>query len=218
MRKKLYSLFVIVFLFILPEIYAQAEFEGIVHYSVSYETENESLRSMLSMLPSQSTLLVKGDQIRFNQEIAGGGKQSFIVDNSSQSSILLMNFLGQEFQVRLEKDEVLQLEQIKEMKLVSTEKTKEIHGYACKNVMAISETDTLEIYYTSDISAPPVLPQFASIDGLPLYYEMKKGEIYMKYTCIELREEQLDNSEFVIPSEIREIPFKEFANSFAIKK
>ncbi len=196
----------------------KAQFEGKVIYRVKYSSEDPTKGSMLEMLPEYSTLLLKGEMLRFNQEIIGGGRQSFVIDAGNNSNTLLMSFMGQEFRVPMNEDEVSQLQAADELKLVKTEKTMVIQGYECTHAMAITSEDTLNVYFTDRIQVPPILPQFSQIDGLPLMYEVKKGDIRMTYTCSSIAEGQIDDQEFEIPSHIKAIPFKYFARNFAIMK
>ena len=113
MMKKLYAFTV----GILCSICLWGQFEGKVLYEVEYESEDPSMSAMLSMLPNQSSLLIKGDLLRFDQEIIGGGRQSFVIDGANNSNTLLMNFMGQEFRVSMNEDEVAQLQQAEEVRM-----------------------------------------------------------------------------------------------------
>ena len=197
---------------------AEAQFTGKLTYSISYETNDSSTRDMIDVLPSESHLYLKGNKLRFNQTIMGGGMQSFIVDKELKSNILLMNFMGQEYKVNMTEDQVSLLEKAQALELKETDKTVVIQGFNCKHVMATTRADTLNIYYTEEISTPSVLPQFASIDGLPLYYQIKKSGIKMTYKCTKVEKVDVDDSQFSIAGSVKEIPFKEFAKNFAISK
>jgi len=198
--------------------FADAQFTGKITYSISYETSDPANQGMINILPSESHLYLKENKLRFNQTIMGGGMQSFIVDNDLKSNVLLMNFMGQEYKINMNEEQVSLLEQAQELELRETEKTDIIQGFNCKHVLAISKGDTLNIYYTEEIPTPAVLPQFASIDGLPLYYQIKKSGIKMTYRCTLVEKVEVDDSEFTVPASVREIPFKEFAKNFAISK
>lgn len=197
---------------------AQNQFSGKINYSISYESDDPSLNDMRKVLPSESFLLIKENKLRFNQSIMGGGMQSFIVDKDMKSNILLMNFMGQEYKVFMSEEQVSLLERSQQLNLVETDRTEIIQGFNCKHIMAISEGDTLNIYYTKEIPTPAVLPQFASIEGLPLYYEVKKNGLKMIYKCISVEKMDVDDTAFDVSERVKEIPFKEFAKNFAITK
>ncbi len=197
---------------------SQTQFSGKINYSISYESNDPSLTEMKDILPSESYLLIKGDRLRFNQNIMGGGMQSFIVDKGIKSNILLMNFMGQEYKVFMSEEQVSILEKSQELNLIETNKTEVIQGFNCKHVEAIAKGDTLDIYYTEEIPTPAVLPQFASIKGLPLYYEVKKSGLKMTYKCTSIEKADIEDTAFSVSDRVKEIPFKEFAKNFAITK
>jgi GLPGLI family protein len=212
----LFSFFFTGFAFFATNVFCQ--FEGRISYSIAYQTDQAELGALAGMLPKLSTLKIKGNKLRYDQPLAGGGRQAFIIDGNAKTNTLLMNFLGQEFKVKMEEEELLLLESAESYEITTTDQTKMIEGYECKMALAISGEDTLTVFYTEAIQCPPVLPQFSDIKGLPLYYEMKKGGFFMKYTCTKIEDMIIPNDDFEIPGSIREIPFKEFANSFAITK
>jgi GLPGLI family protein len=195
-----------------------AQFTGKITYSIRYETDDTSMKGMMDILPSESYLFIKGQKLRFNQMIMGGGMQSFIVDKDQKVNTLLMNFMGQEYKVNMDEDQVALLEKAQELSLQETDKTEVIQGFNCKHVLATAKGDTLNIYYTEEIPTPAVLPQFASIKGLPLYYEVVKSGIKMTYKCTQVEKMEISDSEFQVPNSVKEIPFKEFAKNFAISK
>ena len=217
-RTKLLVLAVFIHVFFAWSFAAEAQFNGKITYSISYESQDPQMKGMMDILPSESYLLIKGNKLRFNQTIMGGGLQSFIVDNNLKTNTLLLNFMGQEYKVNMDEDQVSLLEQAQKLKLEETDKTKEYHGLDCKHVMAINKGDTLNIYYTEEIPTPAVLPQFASIDGLPLYYQIEKSGIKMTYTSTRIEKLEIADSEFDVSDAVKEIPFKEFAKNFAISK
>lgn len=208
----------ILHVFIAWSFLANAQFTGKITYSISYDSDDPSMSGMVDILPSQSHLLIKGKKLRFNQSIMGGGMQSFVVDKELNLNTLLMNFMGQEYKVNMNEDQVALLERAQELRLQETGKSEVIQGFNCKHVLATSKGDTLHIYYTEEIPTPAVLPQFSSINGLPLYYEVKKSGIKMTYKCTSVEKTEIDDSEFNVPDSVREIPFKEFAKNFAISK
>ena len=195
-----------------------AQFTGKITYSVDYQTLDPSMQSMIEVLPKESYLLLKDNKLRFNQEIMGGGMQSFIVDKDQKSNTLMMNFMGQEYKINMTEEQVAQLEAAQKLLLEEKSDTRIIQGYECKHVVARTENDTLNIYYTNEIPTPAVLPQFSAIDGLPLYYEVNKGGIKMTYKCTGIEQVAIEESAFAVPESVREIPFNEFAKNFAISK
>lgn len=195
-----------------------AQFEGKIEYSISYHTNDASLKMYEDALPKKSTLLIHNEHMRFEQTLAGGGQQAFVANSDLGTSILLMNFLGQEFQVKMDEDDLMQLEKTKKFRIIEGKKTKMIAGHSSKEAFAIDGTDTLQIFYAPDIQTPTILPQFEDLKGLPLQYEVVKGELRITYICTNVKVESVDLANFEVSDAIKEIPFSEFARSFAVSK
>lgn len=216
MNNRIFSIFIICFLGIVK--LCNAQFEGKIEYSISYQTSDEELNVYKDALPSTSTLLIHAEHLRFDQALAGGGKQAFVANASAGTSILLMNFLGQEFQVKMDEEDLLKLKKTKKLQIIEGWKTKMIAGFLCNEAFAVDGADTLQIFYSTDIQAPTILPQFEGLKGVPLQYEVVKGNLHIKYVCTEVKKEPIALENFEVSKSIKEIPFEEFARSFAISK
>ncbi len=195
-----------------------SQFEGVVTYKITYSSDDPKAAAFMGMMPEKSTLIVKNHMVRFNQDVAGGGKQSFVANDRDKSNRLLMSFMGQEFQVNLNEEQLLQLEQTKKLSLTKTEVTKTIAGYDCNLVKTQLEKTPIEIYYAPELKTPTVLPQFSELEGLPLKYEVVKGAVHMVYEAISVEHKSIPDMAFEISNQVKEIPFEKFAQSFAISK
>lgn len=195
-----------------------AQFEGRIEYSMTYQTSNPEMKMYEDALPKKSTLLIHNEHLRFDQALAGGGKQAFVANSNLGTSILLMNFLGQEFQVKMDDADMMQLEKTQKLQIIEGKKTKTIAGYFCREAFAVNGDDTLQVFYSPDIQTPTILPQFEDLKGLPLQYEVIKGSLHILYVCTEVKTESVALANFEVSDKIKEIPFKEFARSFAISK
>lgn len=217
MRKTLLNFFVLLLTMSLSYT-GFTQFEGKVTYEIDYIAKDLAAHAYLSMLPKVSELYIKNYQIRFDQAIAGGGAQSFIANSASKSSTLVMQFMGQSFQVNLNEDQLQQLELTQKLKIVEGNKTKEICGHMCQEAFAISNNDSLQIFYAPHLRTRCILPQFADLKGLPLEYEVVNEELKIKYTCEKIEEKMLSETIFTVEEEVPSIPFEQFAQSFAIPK
>ena len=197
---------------------AFGQFEGKLFYEVSYLSDDKETLTFIEMLPKESTLSIKDTQMRLSQSIAGGGSQAFITNSATNTSTLLMRFMGQEFQVKLNESELMKLEQTENLKIVEGTKTKVIADHKCLQSFAIQGSDTLEIYYAPELQTNCVLPQFADLKGIPLQYEVIKGKLRIAYSCKSISKETVADDVFSVDPKIKEIPFEQFAKSFAIAK
>jgi len=195
-----------------------SQFEGRIVYSVDYEAPDPDKKEMISMLPKQSMLTVKGSLSLFEQEVAGGGRQAFIINAGQGSGILVMQFLGQEYKVEMSKDDIETLKETRKLDIHKSEEEKTIAGEPCLGALAMSDTDTLRVYYTKNITSNATFPPFAEIEGLPLEYELVRGGVKMKYKAVEIIRETVDPKVFAVDPTMNSIKFKDFARSFAVEK
>lgn len=195
-----------------------SQFEGKLSYDMTYTSSDPEVLSFIEMLPKQSTLSVRGSEMRLNQSLAGGGSQAFITNSELKTSILLMKFMGQDFQVRMNEEEMMKLEKAESFKIVNGDKTKIIAGYTCKQAFALSGKDSLELYYAPELKTLCVLSQFEDLEGLPLQYEVIKGKMRISYQCTSVSAEKIDPAIFSVDENIKEIPFEQFSQSFAVSK
>lgn len=195
-----------------------AQFEGKIIYDVSYESSSAEIAPLITSLPAQSTLWLKNERSRFTQPVAGGGEQAFVSNAADGSTILLMQFLGQSFQVRMTQSEILELKPAADFKIVEGKLRKNIAGLECRQAFAISGSDSLEIYYTPEIEVPTILPQFKQLNGLPLEYEISRNDLHIRYRCSHLSQEAVADASFEISDEVKVIPFEQFARSFALTR
>lgn len=212
------KIYTALFLFLLISFNSFAQFEGIVAYKVTYEALDESKNEMVSMLPKKSLLFIKGKKSLFEQDVAGGGKQAFLIDAEKGSGVLLMQFLGQGYKVEMSKSELESLKKAKEVEIIETEENQVIEGYPCRKALAISGSDTLEVVYTTELEVASNFPPFTNIDGLPLVYEIIRGGVKMTYTVIDIHETIVEEDVFKMPADVNSLDFADFARSFAISQ
>lgn len=198
--------------------FAYGQFEGKVLYKVNYKSEDPAISGFMNMLPNESSLLVKGTQSRFEQNVMGGGKQIFVNNSSDQSSTLVLNYFGEEFKVNFKREDLEMMEKAQSVKIVETQEEKEILGIKCKKAVAFMGSDTLSVYYNESMYTGTMLPQFSAINGLALEYEIVHNGLYMHFEAMEIQASNVPLESFEISGAIREVPFSDFAKSFAAQK
>jgi hypothetical protein len=209
--------YIILFIINLP-LSSFSQFEGVVAYEVTYEALDESKQEMLSMLPKKSLLYIKNKLSLFEQEVAGGGRQAFYIDAEKGAGVLVMQFLGQGYKVEMSQDEIESLKKAKELEIIPTKEKKTIAGYMCNKALAISDTDTLELFYSNELESESSVPPFANVNGIPLKYELIRGGVKMIYTAVEVKEATIDESKFNAAPNMKSMAFADFARSFAISQ
>ncbi|MCH2214022.1 MAG: hypothetical protein MK086_02515 [Flavobacteriales bacterium] len=203
-----------IFLFLSTFLFGQ--FEGVIHYNVTYEAVDESKSSLMSMLPNEASLYCKGQKSLFEQKIAGGGVQAFASDGEGGDAFLMMQFLGQGYKVEMSQEQMMSLKQTKNLEIEKTDDVKVIAGYTCKRGLARSGAETLEFYYCTELESETNFPPVAKLDGLPLEYEIIKGGIKMKFFATSVEKMEVSDSKFEPLDGLVAMKFDVFAKSFAI--
>lgn len=195
-----------------------SQFEGVVSYDISYEAVDEAKKEMLSMLPKKSLLYVKGKRSLFEQDVAGGGRQAFFIDAEKGVGVLVMQFLGQGYKIEMSQKQIESLKKAKELDIMSTEERTTIANYSCKKSLAVSDTDTLQVFFATELKTESSVPPFAKVNGIPLKYELIRGGVKITYSALEVKETHVDDSIFDSAPDMKSMEFEDFARSFAISQ
>jgi hypothetical protein len=137
-----------------------------------------------------------------------------IYDSKSGSGVILREVNGQKLLIRLNEENWNQkYSRFAGLTFAKTNETKTVAGYFCNHARAAS-TNGLEItvFYTRDLIPENKVydPQFKNLDGLPLEYELQKGNIHIRYTLASINLNPVPASKFDIPtSGYREMTYDE---------
>ena len=137
-----------------------------------------------------------------------------IYDSRAGTGVILKEVNGQKLLIRMNEDNWNQKNsRFLNIKFSKTNENKTIAGYACSK--AISSTpDGFEIivFFTRDLLPENKTydPAFKNLDGLPLEYELSKGNLHIKYTLASINLNPVPASKFDIPtSGYREMTYEE---------
>ncbi len=99
------------------------------------------------------------------------------------------------------------------LNFVKTNGTKTIAGYFCNQAIASSQDGfEITVFYTRDLipENKSYDQQFKNLDGLPLEYELNRGNLHIKYTLASINLNPVPASKFDIPtSGYRELSYEE---------
>jgi GLPGLI family protein len=204
------------FLFALS-VQVKAQFQGSVEYAITYQALQESEEALLEMLPAKATLYLKEEKSLFIQDMGGGAIQAFSSDARDGSSILMMQFMGKGYMVKMSEEQMNSLKEAEKLEIKDTDSFKKVAGFTCQKAFAISGQDKLEVYYSKDFQLGTKFPMFDNLKGLPLEYEMIRGGVKMKFTATAVNEGPLDDSIFIPAKGLISMTFEQFATSFAVK-
>ena len=137
-----------------------------------------------------------------------------IYDSKAGSGVLLKEVNGQKLLIRMNEENWNQKNRrFMNLNFTKTNETKTIAGYFCSQAKA-STPDGFEItvFYTHDLipENKSYDPPFKNLDGLPLEYELVKGNLHIKYTLASMNLNPVAASKFDIPtSGYREMTYEE---------
>ena len=137
-----------------------------------------------------------------------------IYDSKTGSGVILKEVNGQKLLIRLNEENWEQKNsRFTGLNFIKTNETKTIAGYSCGQAKASSPGGfEITVYYTRDLIPENKAydPQFRNLDGLPLEYELQKGNLHIKYTLVSVNLNPVPASKFDIPtSGYRELTYDE---------
>jgi len=137
-----------------------------------------------------------------------------IYDSKSGSGVLLKEVNGQKFLIRMNEENWNQKNRrYMNLNFTKTNETKTIAGYFCSQAKASSpDGSEITVFYTRDLMPDNKFydPPFKNLDGLPLEYEIRKGDLRIRYTLASINLNPVPASKFDIPtSGYRELTYEE---------
>ena len=159
------------------------------------------------------TVYIKGHMSR-SEMTSPLFSSTVIYDANSGSGVILKEVSGQKLLIRLNPDNWTERNKPYEgIVYKPTGETKEIAGYRC--IKAVGQTAsgvTITVYYTRDLLPEnrQYEPPFRTLDGLPLEYELTKGDVKIHYRVSSISLNPVPASKFDIPtSGYREMKYEE---------
>jgi hypothetical protein len=160
-----------------------------------------------------TTIYISGPMSR-SEMVSALFTSTTIHDAKAGSAVVLREVSGQKLLIRLTADDWADKnKRYQGISFTNTTETKTIAGYTCTKAIAkTADGSTFTVYYTKDI-----MPenkeydyQFRNLQGLPLEYEMVRGNLTIKYTVSQINLNPVPASRFDIPkSGYREMTYQE---------
>jgi len=222
--KKLLTGFTMVFIAmvtLMPLAKAQkAPFTGTVVFDV--KAEGEIPEQAKAMMPTEMTLKLSPDKQSMSMNF-GMMEQKTISDVATQESNSMMNVMGQKLVMKVTaaqmKEQRSAQGETSGVKLLADTKT--IAGYVCKKAVITKKVKdgadiTMEVFYTDDIDVSNfkfsnAIPE---LNGFPMEYTMKSGPMAFKMVARSVKKENIAASEFVVPSDYKQVTQEELRNMF----
>ena len=137
-----------------------------------------------------------------------------LYDSKAGTGVILREVNGQKLLIRLNEENWNQKNsRYSGLVFSKTNETKTVAGYFCSQAKAATSGGfEITVFYTRDLIPENKTydPQFKNLDGLPLEYELRKGNVHIRYTLASVNLNPVPASKFDIPtSGYREMTYDE---------
>ena len=203
MKVPYYSILLLACLFVSLTAKAQKNLhEGMLVYNMSVETGSGEPKMADMLDGATTTIYIKGDESRL-ELVSGLGREATIYNAATGNGVILKDYSGQKLMITLtsrdweannNKYEGIVFENTGEMSVIS--------GFNCRKVIAKLKNGTsFTVFYTTDvkIANKSYDPQFKTLPGLPVQYEMQSGDMKFKFTLAKISFDAIPASKFEIP-------------------
>ena len=177
-------------------------FKGVITYKVSV-TGSSVTDEVKAMMPKTMVLMVKEEKSR-TEMVMGMGKTVVLNDAEANTSTVLLDMMGQKMAIQSTPEDIQkEIDKSSNYTVEKSSETKQILDYTCKKATITSEEGTVvTVYFTDELGTGSIYfddPQFSTIDGLMLEFEIPNEGMTMKFTAISVEKKNLSDSDFEIP-------------------
>lgn len=195
-------------------------FSGTIEFELKYEGMDPAQEAQM---PKTITTIIKDNKSKTILD-AGMYAMNTITDGDNETVLIYLDIMGQKMAYKQTKEELdkAQAEAVKPtVKL--TDETKEIAGYTAKKAeITVIDEETLEenvtiIWYTDEIgvsSKANFASQHEGIDGFPLETVSKGNDVTQTMTATSVKKGKVKETEFLLPSDAKEMTLEEFKEMF----
>ena len=208
--------------FITNNSMSQKTFQGTITYGISYRGGSLT-PAQKAQLPTVTVVTVKDCKSK-TEIVTGPVTQDAIADGATKSEIVLIDYMGTKYALKLTTADITDGLAKNPMPTVkTTNDTKEILGFTCKKAILTTknENDSITadtIYYTDQIGCKDInfSTQFKDIPGTVLQYTEYTPQIEATavYTAKEIKKSKISDNVFLIPSDFKEVTKDEFKKAF----
>ena len=186
---------------------AQKGFEGEIVYKMVYEEVPEEMEMMKGMLPSEMTMMIKGESSRIERSMMMGMKQVTLVDMKEEKIHILMDMMGKKMKMSMNMDEADKGKGNKDIDIKYVDGgEKSVAGYKCKRAEITSQDNKtpIVVYYTDEIDGG-LSREFEGLKGFPLEYQVAQQGMVMQVTADKVEKKELAKSLFEVSSDYEEM-------------
>lgn len=159
--------------------------EGTLIYNMSVETGSATPKMADMLDGATTTIYIKGKQSKVSL-VSGLGSESTVYNESTGNGFILKEYSGQKLMFTLTPNDWSENNsKYKGITFENKGESENIEGYNCKKAIAkLSNGTSFTVYYTTEVTMgnKSYDPQFSSLPGLPVQYEMQSGKMKFKFT------------------------------------
>ena len=178
--------------------------EGKITFEITMTNAEEMNDQMLAMMPKEMVVYFKNGKSRGEMDMMGG-KAISITDSKAGETVTCMDIMGKKQAVKTTKEDAQkENEKMGEYDVKITDETKELAGYKCKKAIITfkdkSDTAPVEVWFTNELEASNSEKySWKGIDGFMMEFSIDQKGMGMKFTCTEVKKQEVKDDMFVIP-------------------
>lgn len=197
-------IFLLSFFLLSPYVDAQkALSEGTLVYNISVETGSGEPKMADMLDGATTTIYIKGNESR-SELVSSLGREATIYDATTGKGVMLKDYSGQKLMITLTaKNWEENNRKYEGIVFSNTSDTANISGFNCKKANAkLNNGTSFTVFYTTEVTIANKSydPQFKTLPGLPVQYEMQSGKMKLKFTLASISYNSVPASTFDIPT------------------
>ena len=177
--------------------------EGTLVYNMSVETGSDAPKMADMLDGATTTVFIKGKLSRV-ELVSGLGSEASIYNGTTQTGFILKDYSGQKLLTTLtQNDWESNNKKYEGIVFDNTGETSVISGFSCRKAIAKLKNGTnFTVWYTTDITLgnKDYDPQFKTLPGLAVQYEMTSGKMKFKFTLTKVSYDAVSASKFEMPN------------------
>ncbi|MBR4214393.1 MAG: hypothetical protein IKR94_03650 [Bacteroidales bacterium] len=189
--------------------------QGRIVYGIEYPKE-EGQPILVTLLPPTMELKFKENNTVINiTGFANMFNLKYITDSHTHTNYTLFRVMNQKLMYKADTTEkAFGYDQMNNLTLTYTDDTLTICGYKCHKAIAKGnepDSESYDLYYTDEIAInrPNTNNPFKQLDGVLLGFQVRLHGISMIMRAIEIKSEEVDDSEFIIPTDFKQVTYSE---------
>ena len=206
MKKIFLAIIVVLACSIQLKAQSKTDFQGVITYSISFENAGLPPEIMERLKGSESVIFIKGGKRRIDLNTPIQNTSTFI-DDKTKSIETSMDLGDKKYLIKMtDADIKSEKAEAPETTITYVDSTKQIAGYVCKEAkVTMKEKDgtseTVVVYYTTDIPVDKMKEVFEGLKGFPLEYTITQGGIKMTFSAKSVSKELVPDAKLDLPKD-----------------